>query len=229
MTKVIAHRGARGLAPENTLVAITAGLNAHADEIEIDIRVTKDGVPILGHSPFMHDNRGYSLRHVLIARQNLAELKSRNSDLATLEDAIRAVDRRVPMVLEVKPAVDVLPVIKVVTHFLKKGWHPKDFLFASFSQRTLEALHEALPQIEPVVNARVSGLWAARRARLVGAKRIAMFQYVVWWGYISAVHHAGYHLVVYTLNNPRKAARWAKRGLYGVVTDYPTRFKIKQR
>ena len=46
---VIGHRGAAGLAPENTLDGIEAALAAGADAVEIDVRVTDDGAPILLH------------------------------------------------------------------------------------------------------------------------------------------------------------------------------------
>ena len=47
--RVIAHRGARSLAPENTLQAAAAGLNAGADLWETDVNVTADGHLILFH------------------------------------------------------------------------------------------------------------------------------------------------------------------------------------
>jgi glycerophosphoryl diester phosphodiesterase len=45
----VSHRGAAGLAPENTLSAVKAGVSAGAPFIEIDIRLTSDGVPVLMH------------------------------------------------------------------------------------------------------------------------------------------------------------------------------------
>ena len=47
---VIAHRGGADLAPENTLAALRAGLEAGADAFEFDVRATKDG-----HLVLMHD------------------------------------------------------------------------------------------------------------------------------------------------------------------------------
>lgn len=47
----IAHRGARSLAPENTLAAAGKALEAGADMWELDVALTADGVPIL-----IHDN-----------------------------------------------------------------------------------------------------------------------------------------------------------------------------
>lgn len=45
----VSHRGAAGIAPENTLAAVRAGVNSGAPYVEIDIRLTSDGVPVLMH------------------------------------------------------------------------------------------------------------------------------------------------------------------------------------
>jgi glycerophosphoryl diester phosphodiesterase len=46
---VVAHRGASGLAPENTLVAIEEAARQGADFVEVDVDLTSDGVPVLFH------------------------------------------------------------------------------------------------------------------------------------------------------------------------------------
>jgi glycerophosphoryl diester phosphodiesterase len=45
----IAHRGARSLAPENTLAAARKGLECGADLWECDVNITSDGVPVIVH------------------------------------------------------------------------------------------------------------------------------------------------------------------------------------
>ena len=45
------HRGARGLAPENTLAAFRRALEIGVTTIETDVAVTKDGVPVISHDP----------------------------------------------------------------------------------------------------------------------------------------------------------------------------------
>lgn len=47
--KIIGHRGAAGLALENTLESLRAGINAGAHSIEFDVRLTKDGEVVLCH------------------------------------------------------------------------------------------------------------------------------------------------------------------------------------
>jgi glycerophosphoryl diester phosphodiesterase len=50
----IAHRGAPAVATENTLPSIEAALAAGADWVEIDVKLTRDGVPVLLHDRTLH-------------------------------------------------------------------------------------------------------------------------------------------------------------------------------
>ena len=46
---ITAHAACKGHAPENTLAGVRAALDLGADAIEIDVRCTSDGVPVLLH------------------------------------------------------------------------------------------------------------------------------------------------------------------------------------
>ena len=48
-TKIWAHRGASGYAPENTLEAFELAIHQNADGIELDIQLTKDGEIVVAH------------------------------------------------------------------------------------------------------------------------------------------------------------------------------------
>jgi glycerophosphoryl diester phosphodiesterase len=48
---IIAHRGASAHAPENTIPAFKLAERAGADAIELDVRLTADGVPVVIHDP----------------------------------------------------------------------------------------------------------------------------------------------------------------------------------
>jgi len=49
-TQVIAHRGNSGPIPENTLAAIDSAIELRVDMVEVDMRLTRGGVPILMHN-----------------------------------------------------------------------------------------------------------------------------------------------------------------------------------
>ena len=55
---LIAHRTAMGLCPENTIVGIEAAIGSGVDGVEIDVRVTRDGVPVLMHDASLDRTTG---------------------------------------------------------------------------------------------------------------------------------------------------------------------------
>src|SRR5688572_11107654 len=51
---IIGHRGASAVAPENTTVAFEAAIAAGADGIEFDVRLSRDGVPVVIHDDMLY-------------------------------------------------------------------------------------------------------------------------------------------------------------------------------
>lgn len=192
--KIIGHRGARGLAPENTIMALEKAIDFRVDEVEFDVRVTSDQIAVLNHGRNLIDASGDSLA---IDEHTLAELLTHKPDLAQLEDAITAINHRAAMYVEVKPGVDIKPIITLVKTALQKGWQPKEITLGSFNYRILRDLHEALPEIPIVIIESWSGVRAQYRARRLNTKLICLNQRWLWWGFIRAVSRGGYDL--YTL------------------------------
>jgi len=220
--KIIGHRGACGLAPENTIASLRKALEHHVDEIEFDLHVTKDGIPVLHHDPALTNPNGTALP---IIEHTYAELQTHKADLVTFDDMLATIGRTVPLQAEVKPGVAPRPIIAVIQKYLDAGWMPSDFVLSSFDQQILLELHAALPQIEKVVLERWSGVRATYRARQVGTKRLSMNQKWLWWGFIASMSKADWQLSAYTINDPARARRWARYGLHSVVTNYPDLFE----
>lgn len=216
--KIVGHRGARGLAPENTLAAIRKGLEYKVDAIEIDVRVTKDDVVVLHHNRDLTDP---TTAHYDIRRHSYAELKQHKPDLTTLEEAIELINKRATLMIEIKPGEKTLPIIKVLQIFLTKGWKETEFTLGSKSQKTLWEIHQALPAIPTCVIEIFSGIRATYRARKLGTKHIYMRSWWLWGYFIRNLTRNGYQLYTYTINKPHRARRWIKDGLVGVVTDRP--------
>lgn len=220
--KIIGHRGAKGLAPENTLLSFTKALEHGVDEIEFDVRLTKDGVAVVIHDPHLRDPDGGKIR---VSTSTYKELLAHKQDLVTFEEAMRHINKRVPALVEVKPDVDTAPIVVVTKKLLDDGWSEKDILFGSFSQSVLRKLHKALPQIPTVVIESWSGVRGTYRARELGTKRLSMNHRWLWSGFIASMKKRGYCVTPYTLNDPIVASRMARYGVEMVITDYPDRFQ----
>ncbi len=222
--KIIGHRGARGLAPENTVAGLKKAVGHHVDMIEFDVRVTHDAIPVLHHNAEVIDPNGNKYK---INKYSYRELREHKPDLPRLKEALEAVGQQVPLYIEVKPREPVAPIVQVIKECIAQGMRPGHLSLASKDQKALLELHAALPDIQKIVIEPWSGVRARVRARQVGTNVVAMNQLWLWRGFIRAASRGERTLYAYTLNNPQKARRWAKYGLAGVITDYPDRFEDK--
>jgi glycerophosphoryl diester phosphodiesterase len=223
---IIAHRGASGLAPENTAASFEKAIELGVDMIETDCRVTSDGIVVLVHNAYLNDPAGNQL---LVAETTLAELKEHKPDILTFEDAVALTNRRCRLMVEIKPGVPTKPVLAILRNFLKKGWQPEDFIFASFDFSVLQTVYAEMPEIERIVLEVWSSARARYRARKVNTTYLSMDQWFLWWFFVEQMSKR-YKLFSYPdervflkLNHTRPS-RWFKHGLHGVITDYPDRY-----
>lgn len=208
--KIIGHRGAKGLAPENTIAGFKKAIELGVDMIEFDVMVTKDHHAVVHHDSNLNGRK--------INQTKYADLIKHKSDLPSLKEVLKFIDGRVPLYVEVKMGVDVGPVILDLNHY------KHEFFLSSKSQKTLLKLHQAFPDVPKIVIEPFSAIRAIWRSAQVGTRTLAMNQLFLWPGVIKKLHSRGFELYAYPLNDPDKAKRWAEYGLAGVVTDFPDRF-----
>src|SRR5574343_329957 len=94
MTKIIAHRGASGYAPENTLEAFEKAIVLGADMIEFDVIRTKDGELIVMH--------GDKINNQKISDLNYSEIKAINPAIPKLTEVLEAFKNRIEMDIELQ-------------------------------------------------------------------------------------------------------------------------------
>lgn len=223
--KIVGHRGAKGLAGENTLSSLVKALTYKVDELEFDVRVTKDNIPVLHHDSSMLSLQG---QKYFISRHSLKELRKHKPELTTLKEVFERIDKKVPLYIEIKSGSSVKPIIKVLKEQLKKGRPANNMHVASFSQRILLEVHTALPDLPKIVNESWSGIRARRRAKALNAKRLGMSQRWMRTRLLKSLNKRGFELYLYTINQPKKVKKWQKHGLAGVITDFPDRFRSKR-
>ncbi|GAC1498496.1 MAG: glycerophosphodiester phosphodiesterase family protein [Candidatus Saccharimonadales bacterium] len=219
--KIIGHRGARGLAPENTIRSLNKAIEYKVFAVEFDLRVTKDDVVILHHDHALKTASGDSLS---IAKNSFDDLLLHKNDLARFDQVINKINFETKLMIEVKKNIPVTKIVNIIENAISAG-RPKDSLFiGSKSQKILLQIYKLLPDISLVVIEPWSGVRATYRARQINTKIIAMNKLWLWRGFIKGMSKRGWQLWTYTLNNPTKANRWVVYGLDGVITDYPDLF-----
>ena len=137
------HRGAAGLAPENTIVSIAEALAAKVDWIEFDVRRTQDG-----HIVLVYDRHTGRVAHKKLvirkaAMQELKELQMKKGfSIPTLEEAVELIGEKSKINIEVKSSDCVPQVIELIQKCIKKGYKHSHFLVSSFSPAVLRAAYQ---------------------------------------------------------------------------------------
>lgn len=93
---MVAHRGASAREPENTLVAFEAAVQAGADVVELDVRLTSDGVAVVMHDPDVSattEGTGYVHELTLgqLKRLNAARGRGQRQDIPTVAEALEVI------------------------------------------------------------------------------------------------------------------------------------------
>ncbi|GAB4215115.1 MAG: glycerophosphodiester phosphodiesterase family protein [Synechococcales cyanobacterium] len=121
MTLIIAHRGDHRHAEENTLEAFASALHTGADMIELDVRRTQDGIPVIFHDA--------TLGHERLDQLTWAEIQTRQPTIPTLSATLAYTRGRIRLDIELKEAgyeAEILALIRtqgdpssvVITSFL---------------------------------------------------------------------------------------------------------------
>lgn len=230
--QLIAHRGASGHAPENTLAAFRLALEMGAKAIELDVHKTKDG-----ELAVIHD---FDLKRVARRRGRLRDLTLREAaavDIGSWFDR-RFASERVPRLEEVLDLVEG----KAQLHIeLKKG----SSLYPGIEERTVDLLrrrdawtwtvissfdHKALFKVRSLdERARLGYLRGAlttlRRslsdlAKLKG-ESLHMSRRQASPKAVRAAHERGLKVLIYTVNTSKDAARLAHMGVDGIFSNFP--------
>jgi glycerophosphoryl diester phosphodiesterase len=223
--KIIGHRGAMGLAAENSLAAIRKSLEYDIDEVEFDLRMTSDGVIVLHHYPSFKTKSG---KRISIVNSTYKEIKKYKPTLTTFDEAMKLINHQVAVLIEVKPGVKTEQIISRVRYYLKHGWKTSDIVMESRDQKVLLQLHKAFPQLKMVVVEHWSGTRAMWKAHQVKTNRITLSRIWLWQGLIWSLNKRGWEIYPYTMNNPEKAKKWSRAGITGIITDHPERFVTKK-
>jgi glycerophosphoryl diester phosphodiesterase len=113
--RVIAHRTCPVDAPENSVAGIRIAATQHADLVEVDVRLTRDRVPVLCHDAIPWRTLGYPLP---VRRSRLRSLQRRSARHGTmpptLEQAAAAVPAFMGMAVDLKDGRAWQPVVQVL-------------------------------------------------------------------------------------------------------------------
>lgn len=219
---IIGHRGAAGLAPENSLEAFRAGMAADADMLEFDVQRTRDGELLVVHDTTLFRTH----KNTTIIRWSKYESIQRATEnghkIATLKEVLDLCFGKILLNLEMKHR----GVAKHVVHYLEEHYikNPSDWekvLLSSFvpselviarkmsTRAELALLHDKNPFVFMLYHRRLN-------FTAVGFHRLRANTFS-----LHVARQLGLFTYVYTVNRPDAALRAEERGIDAIVTDNP--------
>ena len=244
---VIAHAGAQGHAPPNTMEAFDAALELGADTLEMDLQLTADGRVVTIHDGTVDrttDGSGAVGEFTLEELQSLdagATWEAEDGSTPFAGQGVRHAALRevfeafptTPLVIELKTdggEAIIQPVIDLVDEY-DRG---TDIIVASFSEDYLGPVREQLPDV--ATNMPESETYAFYVRTLAGlhpwwSPPGEVFQVpeefdgrrVVTPRFTRAAERLGIEVQVWTVNDPEQMHRVIDAGAHGIITDYPDR------
>jgi len=223
---VVAHRGASAQAPENTLEAFRLGIEQGADALELDVRLSADGVAVVIHDPTIDRTTNGTGS---VAGLTLDALRRADAGGGARIPTLRAVLESfpsIPILLEVKaPEAQAA----VATEIDRAGARER-VVIASFQHRALEQLRQG-PYLIGADRRDVTALYTLGRLHLETASPRCLCYAVPWrwrgklevprpW-FIRAATRQNRPVHVWTVDEPEIANLLWQRGACGIITNRP--------
>ena len=215
---IFGHRGAAGLAPENTLASFARAVALGVDGVELDVQLADGELVVIHDADVARTTNGTGS----VAALSFAELRRLDAGdgqtIPTLGEVLAAVPSSIMVNIELKGPATAEPVAQLVAGL------QRPLLVSSFDHGELTRFHERLPTTPcaPLASRWRSDLEAV--ARRLQAWSVNLADRAVTPARVADVRRWGCRCLVYTVNDAARARRLRALGVAGVFTDYPGRF-----
>lgn len=234
---IIAHRGASGEAPENTLAAIERALSLDVDFIEFDVRITADGVPIAIHDENVSRTTN-TLNTLPIEKMSLAEIRShdvgewfgpqfKGQKIPTLDEILKLDRGRCGLMIEIKkglhPAKETGSIIykTLVANNIQKE---NQVLVGSFDTEILSTMVDLGCPLDLIGIAEDHS--TIQEMAKLPLKKMAICQSLLQETLIQQLSGNGVETWTFTVDEPHEAHQLHRLGVKGIITNHPQKHKI---
>lgn len=239
MTKIFAHRGASGYAPENTLEAFSLAMKQGADGIELDVQLTKDGEVVVVHDETIDrtsDGKG------AVRDCTLQELKGfsfhnqmdeyKGARIPTLKEVLELVKPgNMQVNIELKTGVYWYREIEKKTmQVVKEAGMEDRVIYSSFNHYSIQKVLENKADAETAYLYSDVILNVDKYAKETGVCGLhPAIRHLKMADFMEEYRESGLKVRVWTVNTEEDMRLFIQNDLEGVITNYPDKaLKIRK-
>lgn len=246
LPRIIAHRGDSSHAPENTLAAIKMALDAGAEGVEFDVRLSKDGVPVVIHDETLKRTAGIDKKVSELTAAELAQIvvgswfnkkfpkrederygKESVPSLRNILDLLSSFEGRIYVEMKCTPE-DIVALPKAVCSVLRGQKEQERFVVKSFHLGSLPVVRSLLPDVNIAALFDVSIETLLRRkgslpflAREFCANEISLHHALATPKLCRILNDIGMPITVWTVDRRSWLEKARKLGIGAVITNDP--------
>jgi glycerophosphoryl diester phosphodiesterase len=219
----IAHRGAKGYEPENTLKAFQKALDLNADGIELDVHLSADGHIIVIHDETIDRTTN---RKGFVNTLSLTKLKSFLIDdqyeIPTLNEVFDLTDKKCLINIELKGVGTSNKVVSLIEEYiLDKNWNYEHFIISSFDWNYLEEVRNLNPNIAIGVLTEENLDTALAFAEKIKARAIHPDYHLLNPENVSEMQGKGFLVLPWTVNVKEDIQKIKSFKVDGIISDFP--------
>lgn len=233
---VIAHRGASYYAPENTMSAFRLAHKMNADMIELDVQLSKDGIPVVFHDAKLnrHSNgKGLVSSFLFDELQQLDagkwfSIEFQGEKIPSLEEVLKWAAGKILVNIEIKKeAVSDSPeegVEEKVVELVHQTDIKKNIIISSFDYR-------AIKRIKKMDSELLTGLLYDKKS----SEKKGLLEMMDDFGadffhcsksemskkWRAELDGSGKRFMIYTVNRKKAIQKWIGKGAFGIFSDKP--------
>lgn len=229
--KVLAHRGASGYVPENTMEAFELAIRQQADGIELDVQMSSDGELVIMHDETVGRVTGTKGQVRDFTLESLKELKVqtpgtrkgtyRIPTLAEVLDLMKKTDMLVN--IELKNSIWLYSGMEEkILKLVKEMGMEEQILYSSFNHYSLLRIKELAPYAPTGLLFEDGLVDAALYAKKIGVTALHPAVYHLQYpDFAEKCREAGLKMHVWTANLPEQIEMVKASGADAVITNYP--------
>lgn len=236
---VIAHRGASGTAPENTMSSFEQAVKLGADMIELDVHASRDGRLIVIHDSVTIRTAAGNPQGA-VADLTLEQLKTLDvgvwkgrefagERIPTLGEALAAFKGRTMVLIELKAR----GIEEEVARIIRETGMEDGVMLQSFDAESMRTIRGLLPGVRTgvlyrdiwIVNPASRGRQIAQRTLSVGASFAGMNFGAISPALVMALKDEGIDVFAWTADEDWIFARLIDAGVDGIITNRPERLR----
>lgn len=229
---IIAHRGASAYYPENTMIAFRKAVEMKADMLELDIQLSRDGIPVIFHDDTLERCTGQIGK---ISDYALAELKEMDAgswkspdftgeQIPALEEVLEFAKNKITVNIEIKPGSDSNGIAQKALRLVKDYKMEHYVLFSSFDPEILIRLRTLSDTIPIALLYEKNNHRDRNVFDFISKYEINAFNCSRWSikkSWIKKLKRKHIPVLIYTVNSRWQMKKFIKQGITGIFTNKP--------